>query len=70
MQHSIDQRGHIGVQVRMATEVWNETRSESQKAAKLEIMTRHEPLAKFSKELLAVINPAVPEATLEAELLR
>jgi len=61
---------HVGVQVRMATELWNETRSESQKAAKLEIITTYEPLAKFSKELLAVINRAVPEATLEGELLR
>ena len=66
----IDQRGHIGIQVRMATEVWDETRVESQKAAKLEIMTTYEPLAKFSKELLTVFNGSASEATLEGDLLR
>ena len=65
--YPVDRRGHIGIQVRMGMEVWNETRPESQKAAKLEIITTYEPLAKFSKEFLAVIDGAVPEAALEGE---
>jgi hypothetical protein len=66
----IDQRGHIGIHVRMATEVWDGTRPESQRASKLEIITTYEPLAKFSNELVAVINGDASEATLEGELLR
>jgi hypothetical protein len=65
--YPIDQRGHIGVQVRMATELQNEARSESQKAAKVEIVTSYEPLARFSKQLLAVINGAASEAKLDGD---
>jgi hypothetical protein len=65
--YPIDKRGHIGAQVRMATELWNKARCESQKVVKLEILTSYEPLAKFSKQLLAVINGSAQEAKLDGD---
>jgi len=67
--YPVDHRGHIGVQVRMATEIWNDTRPKSHKAAKLEIITTYEPLAKFSKDLLAMLSGTASEATLAGEVL-
>jgi len=67
--YPVDRRGHIGVQVRMATELWPGTRTDSQKSAKLEIITTYEPIAKFSKDLVGLLSGSVKEATLEGELL-
>ncbi len=60
-------RGHIGVQVRMATELWDSTRPESQHTAKVEIKTTYEPLAQFSKELIRLVRGDLEEAVLVGE---
>jgi hypothetical protein len=67
--YPIDHRGHIGVQVRMATPIWPDMRVRSQNAVKLEIITTHEPLVRFSKDLLALVNGTASEATLQGEML-
>lgn len=65
--YPIDSRGHLGVQVRMATPVWAETRVDSQNLTKLELRTSYEPLGKFSRDLVALIKGAAQEAVLEQE---
>ena len=60
-------RGHIGIQVRMATRAWPGTRPESQKRAVVEIITTYQPLSRFSADLLAVLNGSIKEALLEGE---
>jgi hypothetical protein len=67
--YPVDHRGHIGVQVRMATEMWKDTRPRSQKTATLEIITTYEPLARFSKNILSIISGSASEATLAADAL-
>jgi hypothetical protein len=67
--YPIDSRGHIGVQVRMATPIWTEMRPDSQKTAKVELLTSYEPLAKFSRDLLGLISGTVAEAVLEEEAI-
>jgi len=67
--YPVDHRGHIGVQVRMATEMWGDKRPKSQKTATLEIITTYEPLARFSKDLLAIVSGATSEATIEGDIL-
>ena len=62
-------RGYIGIQVRMATEVWSDTRPESRNQAVVEVLTTYEPLAKFSKDLLLVLRGALKEAAIEGESL-
>jgi hypothetical protein len=65
--YPVNRRGYVGIQVRMATEVWTETRPESQRITQLEIVTTYEPLARFSKDLLAMLDGTAPAATLEGE---
>ena len=65
--YPVNRRGYIGIQVRMATAVWGETRPQSQRIAQLEIVTTYEPLAQFSKDLLALLNGTASEATLEGD---
>jgi len=60
-------RGYVGVQVRMATAVWPDMRPESKKQATVELLTTYEPLAKFSKDLVAVLRGSLNEASLEGE---
>jgi hypothetical protein len=67
--YPIDSRGHLGVQVRMATPLWNDTRPDSQRTAKLELLTTYEPIAKFSRDLLAVLEGTAEEAILEEEMM-
>lgn len=67
--YPVDHRGHIGIQVRMATEMWSDTRPRSQKAAKVEIITTYEPIARFSKDLLAMLEGTISEAFLVGETL-
>lgn len=67
--YPIDCTGHLGVQVRIATELWNDTRSESQHKVELEIMTSYEPLAKFSRDLKSLVEGRIKEAVLEGDLL-
>lgn len=65
--YPVNRRGYIGIRVRMATAVWSETRPESQRIAQLEIVTTYEPLARFSRDLLAALSGTLPEATIEGE---
>jgi hypothetical protein len=67
--YPIDSTGHIGVQVRMATPLWNDTRPDSQRTAKLELLTTYEPLGRFSRDLLAVIKGTAEEAVLDEEMI-
>src|SRR6266850_508891 len=63
------QRGYVGIQVRMATEVWPDTRPESKKQATVEILATYEPLSKFSRDLLSVLRGSLKEAVIEGESL-
>ena len=65
--YAVDTHGYIGLQIRMATQVSESTRPESQKAAKIEIVTTYEPLSRFGKDLLAVLQGKANEASLEGE---
>jgi len=67
--YPVDSRGHIGVQVRMATPVWTEQRSDSQRTARLELLTTYEPLRRFASDLLAVVKGTAEEAVLEEEVV-
>ncbi len=67
--YPVDRRGHIGIQVRASTQLWQDMRPDSQKIAKIEIITSYEPLRNFSRQLLALITGAVREAVLEGETL-
>ena len=63
------QRGYVGIQVRMATEMWPDNRPESKKLAVVEILATYEPLSKFSRDLLSVLRGALKEAVIEGESL-
>jgi len=63
------QRGYVGIQVRMATEIWPKSRPESKKAAQIEVVTTYEPLSRFSKDLIALVQGKIKEALLEGEVL-
>jgi hypothetical protein len=67
--YPIDSRGHIGVQVRLSTEVWPDTRPKSHKAAKFEIVTTYQALADFSRDLSALMSGTANEAVLLGEML-
>ena len=67
--YPINRRGHIAVHVRMATQLWQGDRVDSQRIAKLEIITRYDPLEKFSTDMLALLKGSVREATLEGETI-
>jgi hypothetical protein len=61
------QRGYIGIQVRMATELWPETRPQSKKQASVEIISTYEPVSKFSRDILSVLRGSLKEAVLEGQ---
>ena len=67
--YPIDRRGHLGVQVRIATELWSDARPESQHKVELEIVTSYEPLAKFSRDLKSLVEGRIKEAVLDSDLL-
>jgi hypothetical protein len=60
-------RGYVGVQVRMATKAWPQTRPESKKQAVVEIITTYEPLARFGKDLIAVLRGKKSESLLQGD---
>ena len=51
----------------MATEVWDAIAHRSQRIAQVEIVTTYEPMARFSKDLLAMLDGIASAATLEGE---
>lgn len=60
-------RGYIGVQVRLASKAWPDTRPDSQGITRLEIVTTYEPLSRFSRDLVAVVKGNLREALLEGQ---
>jgi hypothetical protein len=66
--YPIDQLGHIGVQVRLATEVWPNTRVKSRKAVVLELITTYQALADFSRDFDALLQGRVSYALLRGEM--
>lgn len=62
--YPIDGKGNLGIQVRLATELWNEERPESQHLVRLEILTSYNALESFSKEIIALLNNNIEKAVL------
>ena len=60
-------RGYVGIQIRMATELWEGSRPQSQHQAKIEIVTTYEPLARFSADILKLVRGDTEEAVLLGE---
>lgn len=67
--YPIDRKGHLGVQIKIATELWDDARPESQHKVELEIVTSYEPLAKFARDLKALAEGRIKDAILEGDLL-
>ena len=67
--YPVDSRGHLGIQIRIATEFWDGEREKSQHAVKLEFLTGYEAIAKFSKDLKALVQSRIEEVILESDLL-
>jgi hypothetical protein len=66
--YPVDQIGHLGLQVRVPTEVWPHDRTDAQHRVQLEIRTSYQPLTEFSRMLKAVIVGKVKEAVLMADV--
>jgi len=47
--------------------VWDHNRPEERYHVQLELLTTYEPLARFSRSLLALVNGSAAHATLEGE---
>lgn len=60
--YTIDRRGNLGIQVRIATEDW--ARLESQHGVKIEILTNYQPLVELSRKLLALLDGRIEAAIL------
>jgi hypothetical protein len=67
--YPVNRRGHLGVQVRIATALWNGHRPESRHAVKLEIITNYEPMVQFSRDLKALVEGQSREVILEGDIL-
>ena len=65
--YPVGTRGQVGVQVRIATELWGDDRPERQHMLRAEVLTTYERLGQFSRDLLSVIDGSLREATLERE---
>jgi hypothetical protein len=65
--YPVDVTGHLGLRLRLATELWAPARPESQHVAALEILTTYEPLRQFSHALLALLRGDTEEISLEGE---
>jgi hypothetical protein len=67
--YPVGPRGLVGVQVRLATEVWEHDRRDAQKCVRLEIPTTYEALRRFAQGLVALVSGRDTEALLEAETI-
>ena len=67
--YPIARKGHLGVQVKIATALWNDARPESQHKVELEIVTSYEPLVKFSRDLKSLVEGRIKEAILDSDLV-
>jgi hypothetical protein len=66
--YPIDLRGHVGIQVRLATPFHGGDRPESRAPVNIELLTTYEPLTRFGRELIAVLRGNAEEAALVAEM--
>ncbi len=66
--YAVNARGHIGVHVKLANELWPPARAQSQHVVSLEMITLYEPLGCFSRAFLELLKGKVEEAVLEGEL--
>ena len=67
----IDRKGHLGIQVRIATEpiqISGQDRPPSQHTVRLEIITSYEPLATFSRDLRSLAQGRISEAVLDGDV--
>jgi hypothetical protein len=67
--YPIGPRGHIGVQVRIASELWEASRPESQMMVKVEVITSYQLLADFSSQLKKLVRGSLEQALLEGDTL-
>ena len=65
--YPIDSRGHIGVQVRMATPIHSGERPKSQHSAIVELLTTHAPLERFGRGVIAVLRGNAEKAVLSSD---
>lgn len=65
--YAVDAQGRLGIQVRIASEVWPSTRPDSRHSVALEMITSYEALRHFSRNFSALVHGVVDEAVLEAE---
>ena len=65
--YPIGLRGYIGLQIRIADEMWDYNRKEEERRVQVEIVTTYEPLARFSRQLVALVRGDIVEAILEGE---
>ena len=65
--YAVDAQGHLGLRVRLATELWPPARAESQHTVALEMRTTYEPLRRFSRAIVALLRGDAEEAILEGE---
>jgi hypothetical protein len=63
--YPINGKGDLAIQVKIATELWNEERLESQHFVQLEICTHYQTIADLSKELKDLINGRINKASLK-----
>jgi len=66
--YPIGVRGYVGLQIRLADESWPHDRPEQQRRIQVEVVTTYQPLARFSRQLLALAAGSTAEALLEGDL--
>jgi hypothetical protein len=67
--YGIGNRGQVAVQVRIASELWEGDRPDSQRTVKVELLTTHQRLGDFSRQLRSLIGGETETAILEADVL-
>jgi hypothetical protein len=65
--YAIGRRGQVGVRVRIATELMQSGRPDSQNVVQVELLTTYEAIALFSRRLRSLVRGEVAEAVLETE---
>lgn len=64
--YPINGRGDLAIQVKLATELWDGDRTDSQHTVQLEIPTHYQPLADFAKEIKDLLNGMIKQASLKS----
>jgi len=59
--YPIGSRGQIGIQVRLATEIWQDDRVESQHKVQLEIETTYEEMRLFPEKMKELLDGKISE---------